>query len=365
MENKRIFNFSAGPSVLPEEVLERAAGEMMNYEGSGMGVMEMSHRSKVYDRIIKDTEAKLRKIMNIPDNYKVLFLQGGASLQFAMVPMNLLAKSGKADYVVTGSFSGKAYKEAKEYGEINLAFTGKEENFVRIPKQDELKLDPQADYVHICENNTIFGTKWNYVPETGNVPLVSDMSSCILSEPVEVEKYGLIYAGAQKNMAPAGLTVVIIRDDLLGDPIKGTPVMMSYKTMAENDSMYNTPPTYPIYMLGLVLDWIDEQGGLSGMQKINKEKAELLYNAIDNSDGYYKNPNDKDSRSIMNIVFRLPNEELEAKFAKESAEAGMSNLKGHRSVGGIRASIYNAMPKAGVEELVSFMKKFREENPVI
>lgn len=363
MENKRIFNFSAGPSVLPEKVLEKAAQEMSNYQGSGMGVMEMSHRSKVYDKIIKDTEAKLRKLLNIPENYKVLFLQGGASLQFAMVPMNLLSKSGKADYVVTGSFSGKAFKEAQNFGEVRTAFTGKAENFVRIPKQEELDLNPDADYVHICENNTIFGTKWSYIPETGNVPLVSDMSSCILSEPVDVSKYGLIYAGAQKNMAPAGLTVVIVREDLLGDPIKGTPVMMNYKTMAENDSMYNTPPTYQIYILSLVLDWIEEMGGLEGMQKKNKEKADLLYKTIEESDGYYKNPNAQDSRSMMNVVFRLPNEELEAKFAKESQEAGMSNLKGHRSVGGIRASIYNAMPLAGVEKLVEFMKKFKEENP--
>ncbi len=363
MENKRIYNFSAGPSVLPEEVLETAAKEMSNYKGSGMGVMEMSHRSKVYDKIIKDTEAKLRKIMGIPDNYKVLFLQGGATLQFSMVPMNLLVKSGVADYVVTGSFSGKAYKEAQKYGKINLAWTGKAEGFTRIPKQEELKLTENADFVHICENNTIFGSKWSYVPDTKNVPLVSDMSSCILSEPVDVSKYGLIYAGAQKNMAPAGLTVVIIRDDLLGDTLPGTPEMLSYKLMAENDSMYNTPPTYQIYVLGLMLDWVEKQGGLVGMEKHNKEKSALLYDMIDNSNGYYKNPLALDSRSMMNVVFRLPNEDLEAKFVKESAAAGMSNLKGHRSAGGIRASIYNAMSLEGVQYLVDFMKKFMAENP--
>lgn len=362
--DKRIYNFSAGPSVLPEEVLDRAAREMSNYEGSGMGVMEMSHRSKVYDKIIKDTEAKFRKVLGIPDNYKVLFLQGGASLQFAMVPMNLLTKNGVADYVVTGSFSGKAYKEAQKFGKtINLAFTGKAENFTRIPNQDELKLTPGADYVHICENNTIFGSKWGYVPETNGVPLVSDMSSCILSEPVDVNKYGLIYAGAQKNMAPAGLTVVIVREDLLGETLPGTPDMLNYKLMAENDSMYNTPPTYQIYVLGMMLDWVEKQGGVEGMAKINKEKSDMLYNVIDSSNGYYVNPVEKGSRSKMNVVFRLPNEELEAKFVKESQAAGMSNLKGHRSVGGIRASIYNAMPVEGIKYLVEFMKKFMAENP--
>lgn len=364
MENKRIWNFSAGPSVLPEEVLETAAKEMSNYHGSGMGVMEMSHRSKVYDGIIKDTEAKFRKIMNIPDNYKVLFLQGGATTQFAMVPMNLLSKNGIGDYIVSGSFSGKAYKEAQKFGKtIELAATTKEENFTRVPKQEELKINPNADYVHMCENNTIYGTKFYYVPETGNVPLVSDMSSCILSEPVDVTKYALIYAGAQKNMGPAGLTVVIIRDDLLYGSLPETPVMLDYKTQAENDSMYNTPPTYGIYILGLMLDWVESKGGLKGMEKINREKAALLYDYIDSSD-YYKNPNEKESRSIMNVVFRTPNEDLDAKFVKESVAAGFANLKGHRSTGGLRASIYNAMPTEGVKALVEFMKKFKEENPV-
>ena len=364
MENKRIWNFSAGPSVLPEEVLERAAGEMTNYEGSGMGVMEMSHRSKVYDGIIKDTEAKFREVFGIPSNYKVLFLQGGATTQFAMIPMNLLAKSGKAAYVVSGSFSGKAYKEAQKFGEIELAATTKEEKFTRIPKQEELKFSPDADYLHICENNTIYGTKWYYIPETGNVPLVSDMSSCILSEPVDVSRYGVIYAGAQKNMGPAGLTVVIIREDLLYAPLPHTPVMLEYKTQAEKESMYNTPPTYGIYILGLMLDWVKENGGVEGMQKLALERSKMLYDFIDSSNGYYVNPNEKESRSKMNVVFRTPNEELDAKFVKESVAAGFANLKGHKEVGGLRASMYNAMPVEGVKALVDFMKKFMEENPV-
>ncbi|PKK40690.1 Phosphoserine aminotransferase [Clostridiaceae bacterium JG1575] len=364
MENKRIFNFSAGPSELPLAVLEKAAEQMTNYEGSGMGVMEMSHRSKVYDGIIKDTEARLRRVMNIPDNYKVLFLQGGATLQFSMVPMNLMTKSGKADYVVTGSFASKAQKEAAKYGDVGVAFSGKSEGFVRIPRQDELTLRADADYVHICENNTIVGTKWNYVPDTAGVPLVSDMSSCILSEPVDVSRYGVIYAGAQKNMGPAGLAVVIIREDLLGEAQKATPVLMEYKTNAENDSMYNTPNTWAIYVLGLVLEWVEANGGTQGMQELAQRRSGLLYDFIDGSNGYYKNPNDKASRSKMNVVFRLPNEELEAKFVKESVAQGMSNLKGHRSVGGIRASIYNAMPVEGVEHLVAFMKRFMEENPI-
>ncbi len=363
MENKRIFNFSAGPSELPLEVLETAAQEMTNYHGSGMGVMEMSHRSKVYLGIYEETEAKFRKVFGVPDNYKVLFLQGGATMQFAQIPMNLMSKNRKADYIVTGSFSGKAKEEAQKYGEVNVAFSGKAEGFKRIPKQEELKLDPEADYVHYCDNNTIYGTKFNYVPDTGNVPLVCDMSSCILSEPVDVSKFGLIYAGAQKNMGPAGMAVVVIREDLLGECLPGTPVMLEFKTMAENGSMYNTPNTWAIYVLGLVLDWVAANGGTEGMAKLAEQRSALLYDYIDASEGYYRNPNDKDSRSKMNVVFRLPNEELEAKFAKESAAAGMSNLKGHRSTGGIRASIYNAMPVEGVEFLVDFMKKFKENNP--
>lgn len=358
----RIFNFSAGPSMLPEEVLRQAADEMLDYKGSGMSVMEMSHRSKVYDEIIKNTEVMFRKVMGIPDNYKVLFLQGGATLQFAMVPMNLLAKNGRADYVLTGNFSTKAYEEAQKFGKpIRIAGSTKEEKFARIPKQGELDLDSGADYVHICENNTIYGSKWKYVPDTGNVPLVSDMSSCILSEPVDVSKYGLIYAGAQKNIAPAGLTLVIVRDDLLADPLPGTPTMMNYGIMAKNDSMYNTPPTYPIYVSMLVLEWIEKLGGLTAMQKRNQEKADLLYNYLD-STSFYTTGIVPEDRSIMNVTFKTNSEELDALFAKESAAAGMSNLKGHRAVGGMRASIYNAMPKAGVETLISFMKEFEKKN---
>jgi phosphoserine aminotransferase len=346
--------------MLPEEVLKQAAEEALDYRGSGMSVMEMSHRSKVYEGIIRKTEDLFRELMNIPSNYKVLFLQGGASLQFAMVPMNLLSKNGKADYVVTGNFSGKAYEEARLFGkEINLAATGKEEKFIRIPKQGELTLNPQADYVHICENNTIFGSKWKYIPDTGKVPLVADMSSCILSEPVDVSKYGIIYAGAQKNIAPAGVTVVIIRDGLLYAPLPGTPTMMNYSIMAENESMYNTPPCWSIYIAMLVLEWIKKQGGLSAIKTRNQEKAAILYDYLDSTD-FYKTAIVKEDRSMMNVTFKTGNDDLDARFAKESAAAGMSNLKGHRSAGGMRASIYNAMPKAGVEKLVSFMKDFEK-----
>ena len=356
----RIYNFSAGPSMLPEAVLLKAQEQMLNYEGSGMSVMEMSHRSKVYDNIIKAAEAKLRKIMNIPENYKVMFLQGGASLQFANVPMNLMKK--KADYIVTGQFSGKAYKEAQKYGEAHLAATTKDENFTRIPEQSELDLSQDADYVHICYNNTIFGTKWHYIPDTNGIPLVADMSSCILSEPVDVSKFGLIYAGAQKNIAPAGLTLVIARDDLLREDLPAyVPTMCNYRVMADNDSMYNTPPCYPIYVMGLVLDWIEELGGLTEMQKRNEKKAALLYNCLDESK-FFKNPVKKECRSMMNATFRAEDDEINARFVKESVAAGMSNLKGHRSVGGMRASIYNAMPIEGVEALVEFMKKFEAEN---
>ena len=320
------------------------------------------HRSKVYDEIIRNTEALFREVLGIPDNYKVLFLQGGATMQFAMIPLNLLSKNGVADYVVTGSFSSKAYEEAQLFGQkINLAGTTKDEKFVRIPNQSELTLDPSADYVHICSNNTIYGSKWHYLPDTGAVPLVADMSSCILSEPVNVSDYGLIYAGAQKNIAPAGLTLVIIRDDLIRDPLPGTPVMLNYGIQAKNDSMYNTPPCYPIYIAMLVLEHIKKLGGLTAMKKINEEKAALLYDYIDSS-SFYQTVIAKENRSIMNVTFRTGSDELDAKFAKESAAAGMSNLKGHRSAGGMRASIYNAMPKAGVEALVSFMKEFERAN---
>ncbi len=348
--------------MLPVSVLEKSRDELLNYQDSGMSVMEMSHRSKVYDVIIKDAEKLLREVMNIPENYKVLFLQGGASLQFASVPMNLL-KTGVADYIVTGQFSGKAYKEALKYSDkINLAATTKDENFTRIPRQEELKLTPNADYVHICFNNTIFGTKWDYIPDTGDVPLVADMSSCILSEPIDVSKFGLIYAGAQKNVAPAGLTIVIVREDLLSEELDATvPTVCSYKVMADNESMYNTPPCWPIYICKLVLEWIKEIGGLSVMKEMNEKKAKILYDYLETSK-LFKNPVKPYCRSMMNVTFRAEDDELNAKFVKESTANGMSNLKGHRSVGGMRASIYNAMPYEGVEKLVNFLKKFEEEN---
>jgi len=359
---KTRYNFSAGPSVLPKEVLLDAQKNLIDYEGSGMSVMEMSHRSKEYDDIIRKTEELFHTVMGIPDNYKVLFLQGGATQQFAMVPMNLLSKKGKADYIITGVFSGNAYKEAQIFGkQISLAGTTKEENFKRIPDQNELKLDPGADYLHICENNTIIGSKWKYLPDTAGVPIVSDMSSCILSEPVDVTKYGIIYAGAQKNIAPAGLTVVVIRNDLIYDPLPGTPTMLNYGIQAENDSMKNTPPCWPIYISKLVLELIQRVGGLAEMKKRNEAKAKVLYDYLDTTDFYKTHVVPKD-RSMMNVTFRTSSDELDGKFVSESKAAGMSNLKGHKQVGGLRASIYNAMPKEGVEYLVDFMRKFEKAN---
>lgn len=360
MTEKRVFNFSAGPSMLPVPVLEKAAKQMLNYENSGMSVMEMSHRSSSYLDIFNKTKNLLKKVMNIPDGYEIVFIQGGATQQFSMVPLNLL-KNGKADYIITGSFSKKAATEAKKYGEINIAYDGSDNDFKHIPTQDELKLDPEASYVHLCANNTIYGTEWKYVPETNGVPIIADMSSNILSKPVDVSKYGMIYAGAQKNMGIAGLGVAIIKKDLLQKVSATTPVLLDYTLMIENDSMYNTPPAYAIYVLGLVLEWIDETGGLEVMEKRNIEKAKLLYDYLDSSD-FYKAHSDKDNRSLMNVTFTTPSKELDAKFVKESIEAGMTNLKGHRSVGGIRASIYNAMPLEGVEKLVAFMKEFEAAN---
>ena len=360
MTEKRVFNFSAGPSMLPVPVLEKAAKQMLNYENSGMSVMEMSHRSSSYLDIFNKTKDLLKKVMNIPDGYEIVFIQGGATQQFSMVPLNLL-KNGKADYIITGSFSKKAATEAKKYGEINIAYDGSDNDFKHIPTQDELKLDPEASYVHLCANNTIYGTEWKYIPETNGVPIIADMSSNILSKPIDVSKYGMIYAGAQKNMGIAGLGVAIIKKDLLQKVSATTPVLLDYTLMIENDSMYNTPPAYAIYVLGLVLEWIDEMGGLEVMEKRNIEKAKLLYDYLDSSD-FYKAHSDKDNRSLMNVTFTTPSKELDAKFVKESIEAGMTNLKGHRLVGGIRASIYNAMPIEGVEKLVAFMKDFEAAN---
>lgn len=359
---KRVYNFSAGPSMLPLPVLETAAGEMLDYEGSGMSVMEMSHRSPVYDNIIKTAEAKLRELMNIPDNYKVLFLQGGASTQFAAVPLNLMNKNGKADYILSGQFSTKAYKEALKYGDVVIAASSKDDNFTHIPETTRESFRPDADYVHICFNNTIYGTKFHEIPDTGDIPLVADMSSCIISEPVDVTKFGLIYAGAQKNMAPAGLTLVIVREDLIGNARPETPTMLDYKVMADGESMYNTPPCYCIYIAKLVYEWILGMGGLCEMKKKNEAKAKLLYDYLD-SQSYYVAPVEKGSRSMMNVTFVTGDTELDKKFAKEAAAAGLQNLKGHRSVGGMRASIYNAMPYEGVEALIEFMKKFASENP--
>ena len=359
---KRVYNFSAGPSMLPEPVLRRAADEMLDYQGSGQSVMEMSHRSKVYQGIIDSAESLLREVMNIPDSYKVLFLQGGASSQFAMVPMNLMTKSGKADFVLTGQWATKAYKEAARYGEANVVASSKDKTFSYIPKLDPSTFTPDADYFHICLNNTIYGTKFHTLPETGSVPLVADISSCIVSEPIDVSKFALLYAGAQKNLAPAGLTVVIIREDLIGHAMDITPTMFNYKTHADNGSMFNTPPCYSIYMAMLVLDWLKNTiGGLEEMKKINEKKANMLYSFLDQSSLFHGTVVPED-RSLMNIPFVTGNDDMDAKFVKAATEAGFVNLKGHRSVGGMRASIYNAMPVEGVEKLVDFMAKFEKEN---
>ena len=359
----RVYNFSAGPSMLPMPVLEKAASELICYGTSGMSVMEMSHRSPDYEAIINDAEAMLRQLMNIPDNYKVLFLQGGASTQFAAVPLNLIGRTGKADYVVSGQFSGKAFKEAQKMGyDVVCAATSKEDNFDHIPALTRDMFRPDASYVHICYNNTIYGTKYADIPDTGDIPLVADMSSCILSEPVDVSRFGVIYAGAQKNVAPAGLTIVIVREDLLEYADPKMPTMLEWKIMAENGSMYNTPPCYPIYVAKLVFEYLLSIGGLEAMKKYNENKAKLLYDYLDSQD-YYKAPVKKCSRSMMNVTFVTGDADLDKKFASEAAKAGMKNLKGHRSVGGMRASIYNAMPTEGVEALVAFMKEFAAANP--
>jgi phosphoserine aminotransferase len=359
---KRVYNFSAGPSILPEPVLRRAAEEMLDYQGSGQSVMEMSHRSKIYEGIIRSAESLLRSVMNIPDNYKVLFLQGGASTQFAMIPLNLMNRSKKADYVLTGQWATKAYKEADRYGEANVVASSKDKTFNYIPKLDPATFTKDADYFYICMNNTIYGTMYHTLPETGDVPLVADISSCILSQPIDVSKFGLLFAGAQKNMGPAGLTVVIIREDLIGNAMDITPTMLNYKTHADNGSMFNTPPCYSIYMCGLVLDWLKNTiGGLEEMEKINRKKAAILYDFLDNSKLFHGTVV-KEDRSLMNIPFVTGNEEMDKKFVAAAAENDFVNLKGHRSVGGMRASLYNAMPVEGVEKLVDFMAKFEKEN---
>jgi phosphoserine aminotransferase len=359
----RIFNFSAGPATLPVSVLEQAQSEMLNYKGAGMSVMEMSHRSKAFESIIQQAETDLRSLLNIPENYKVLFLQGGASLQFAMVPMNLLLKGKGADYILTGSWGQGAFKEAKKFGAVREAATTANSNFNRLPKPEEVKLDAGAAYAHFTSNETIFGVEFGEEPATGDVPLVCDMSSDFISRPIDVSKYGLIYAGAQKNAGPAGVTMVIVREDLLERTPENLPAMLDYRNLAKNGSMYNTPPCYAIYICGLVFKWaLNDVGGLEKMYALNKEKAKVLYDRIDSSDGYYRGHAEKDCRSLMNVTFRLPSEELENKFIKEATAAGLDGLKGHRSVGGLRASIYNAFPKAGVEKLVEFMGEFAKKN---
>jgi phosphoserine aminotransferase len=358
---ERIFNFSAGPAVLPLPVLEEAQRELVSLPGVGMSVMEISHRSKTFDEIIGRAERGVRELMGLPDNYHVLFLQGGASLQFSMIPMNLLPKEGSADYVITGSWGKKALKEAKREGAVNVAATMADGGFTRTPGPDELKLDPKAAYVHITTNETIEGVEWKREPAVGDVPLIADASSDIMSHPIAAEKYALIYAGAQKNMGPSGVTLVIIRDDLLQRIPDGLHTMLDFRTHAENKSLYNTPNTWGIYIIDLVCKWLQGKGGLEGMGRENEEKAKLLYDAIDATD-FYRGHADPDSRSIMNVTFRLPSEELEKKFASEATAAGLDGLKGHRSVGGIRASIYNAFPREGVEALVQFMREFERTN---
>ncbi len=347
--------------MLPEEVLRQAADEMLDYQGSGQSVLEMSHRSKVFDGIIKAAEADLRDVMNIPDNYKVLFLQGGGSTQFAMIPLNLMNKNKKADFVITGQWANKAYQEAARYGEAKVVTSSKDKTFSYIPKLNSSEFTPDADYFYICLNNTIYGTKWNTLPETGEVPLVADISSCILSEPLDVSKFGLLFAGAQKNVSGAGVTIVIVREDLIGNAMDFTPTMLNYKIHADADSLYNTPPCYAIYIAGLVFKWVKKMGGLEAMKAANEKKANLLYSYLDSSD-MFKGTVAKEDRSLMNVPFVTGSDELDAKFVKESTAAGFVNLKGHRTVGGMRASIYNAMPYEGVEALVKFMKEFEEKN---
>jgi len=361
----RIFNFGPGPAVLPEPVLEEAQRDLMSLPGVGMSVLEISHRSKTFEEILDGAIADIRRLASVPPNYHILFLGGGASLQFSMVPMNLLDPDRSADYVVTGSWSKKAVKEAQKVGTVSIAATTEDENFTSIPEQSELRLDPEASYVHITTNNTIYGTEWHREPNVGMVPLVADASSDVFSRPVDVSKYGLLYAGAQKNLGPAGVTLVILREDLLARrplPPKGLPTMLDYNTHAQNKSLYNTPPVFAVYILRLVVKWMLEEGGLEAIGRRNAEKAEILYDALESSGGFYRPHARPDSRSNMNVTFRLPSEDLERQFVAEAGKHGLSGLKGHRSVGGIRASIYNAFPKKGVEALVSFMEEFAKKN---
>ena len=357
----RVYNFSAGPSMLPESVLNKAAAEMLDYQGSGQSVMEMSHRSKIYKTIIDGAEALLRELMNIPDNYKVLFLQGGASTQFAAIPLNFMNKSGKADYIVTGQWAKKALAEAQKYGDAKAVASSADKTFTYIPKTKREDFRPDADYVYICMNNTIYGTVYHELPDTGDIPLIADISSCFLSEPLDISKFAMVYGGAQKNVAPAGLTIAIIREDMLGNARDITPTMLNYQIHADNGSMYNTPPCYTIYICKLVLEWIQNLGGLEKMKLRNETKAKMLYDFLDSSK-MFRGTVVPEDRSLMNVPFVTDSDELNAKFIKQAEEAGFVNLKGHRTVGGMRASIYNAMPVEGVEKLVAFMKKFEQDN---
>ena len=357
----RVYNFSAGPSMLPEEVLKKAAAEMLDYEGSGQSVMEMSHRSKVFESIIKSAEALLRELMDIPENYKVLFLQGGASTQFAAIPLNFMNGSGKADYIITGQWAKKAFAEAQRYGDVKAVASSADKTFTYIPKTTKEDFRADADYVYICLNNTIYGTVYKDIPDTGDIPLIADISSCFLSEPLDISKFAMVYGGAQKNVAPAGLTIAIIREDMLGKARDITPTMLNYQIHADNASLYNTPPCYTIYICKLVLDWIKSLGGLTAIAERNRKKAEILYNFLDNSK-MFKGTVVPEDRSLMNVPFITGDEELDAKFVKEATAAGLVNIKGHRTVGGMRASIYNAMPIEGVEKLVQFMADFEKAN---
>ena len=361
MSTDRIYNFSAGPSMLPLSALEQAASEMTNYRGSGMSVTEMSHRSQFFIDIFDETKADLKRLMKIPDTHEIIFVQGGATMQFSAVPLNLIGKTGKADYAVTGNFSDLAMQEAKKYGDVNIACSSADKNHTYIPAQNEINISTDASYFYYCSNNTIYGTEWKYVPETGNIPLVCDMSSNIMSMPVDVSKYGVIFAGTQKNMAPAGMAVVILDKELAGHELAFTPKLLGYQLMIDTDSMHNTPPCYTIYMLGLVLKWLDTQGGVEGMEKIKSEKAKILYDVLDDSKMFIGCA-EKSVRSDMNVTFRTTSEELDAKFVKEVTKAGFENLKGHRNVGGMRASIYNAMPMEGVLALAAFMREFEMRN---